>query len=85
MNVYNQPVTLVPGTNMSDDANITSGQAGLPVTRVPDPDAADGAAVGGVPDCIVYAGPPVETPPALQNIVVDVNGRQWQYFGGAWN
>jgi hypothetical protein len=39
----------------------------------------------GAPDYINYAGPPILNPPQLQNIVVDVNGRQWQYFGGAWN
>jgi hypothetical protein len=37
------------------------------------------------PDYINYAGPPLLTPPSLQNIVVDVNGVQWQYYGGAWN
>lgn len=33
------------------------------------------------------AGPPVGTPSAngLQYIIVDVNGRQWQYFNNQWN
>jgi len=34
---------------------------------------------------INYAGPPTSTPPAIAYIVVDVNGRQWQYWGGAWH
>lgn len=34
---------------------------------------------------ISYAGPPTDNPPVASSIVVDVNGRQWQYFGGAWN
>jgi hypothetical protein len=46
-------------------------------------------AVGGLnafpPDYIPYAGPPTLAPPSLQNIVVDVNGRQWQYYNGGWN
>lgn len=31
-------------------------------------------------------GPPTGTPAAngLLNIIVDSNGRQWQYWGGAW-
>ena len=37
------------------------------------------------PDYINYAGPPTQNPPAVQNIVVDVNGQQWQYFGNQWN
>jgi len=40
---------------------------------------------GGSPDYIDYAGPPLVAPPALQYIVVDVNGRQWQYFNSQWN
>jgi hypothetical protein len=36
-------------------------------------------------DSITYAGPPKVNPPSIQNIVVDSNGRQWQYFGGGWN
>lgn len=42
---------------------------------------------GGAPDYISTAGPPVGTPTALnlQNIIVDSNGRQWQYFQGAWH
>lgn len=44
-----------------------------------------GGGGSGSPDAINYAGPPVTNPPALQNIVVDSNGRQWMYYGGAWN
>ncbi len=40
---------------------------------------------GGAPDFYNAAGPPNQAPPAYQNIVVDSNGRQWQYYGGAWN
>ncbi len=40
---------------------------------------------GGAPDSIAYSGPPVVNPPALQNIVVDVDGRQWQYYAGSWH
>jgi hypothetical protein len=50
--------------------------------------AANGSTGGGgtlAPDYINYAGPPITNPPALQNIVVDVNGQQWQYFNGGWN
>jgi hypothetical protein len=45
------------------------------------------AETGGsaAPDYIDYAGPPTDVPPSLQNIVVDVNGRQWQYFQNTWN
>jgi hypothetical protein len=34
-----------------------------------------------------FPGPPVGTPAAnnLQNIIVDVNGVQFQYWGGQWN
>jgi hypothetical protein len=40
---------------------------------------------GGTPDSINYPGPPVVNPPALANIVVDVNGQQWQFYnGGPW-
>ena len=46
--------------------------------------------VGGgaaVPDYYAFPGPPVGTPAAnnLQNIIVDVNGQQWMYWGGQWN
>ena len=44
-----------------------------------------GGGGGGAPDSINYAGPPVLNPPSLQSIVVDVNGRQWQYWGGGWH
>jgi hypothetical protein len=37
------------------------------------------------PDYIDYPGPPTVNPPALQNIVVDVNGQQWQFFNNAWS
>ena len=43
---------------------------------------------GGAPtltDAINYPGPPAVNPPNILSIVVDVNGRQWQYFGGTWN
>ena len=43
------------------------------------------AFVGGAPDYVAYPGPPAQVPPLLQNICVDVNGRQWQYWGGGWN
>lgn len=48
----------------------------------------DGGGGGGgssAPDSINYPGPPVTNPPALQNIVVDSNGVQYQYWGGAWH
>ena len=41
--------------------------------------------VGGAADYIAYAGPPLVNPPLLANIVVDINGAQWQYFAGAWH
>lgn len=51
-----------------------------------------GAQTGGggsaaLSDSIAVAGPPVGTPAAngLLNIIVDSNGRQWNYYGGAWN
>ena len=40
---------------------------------------------GGAPDYINYAGPPIVNPPALANIVVDINGQQFQFFNGQWN
>lgn len=43
------------------------------------------AVSGAVTDSISYAGPPVVNPPAIMSIVVDVNGRQWQFFNGQWN
>lgn len=46
---------------------------------------ADSMSTGGAPDSIAYSGPPVVNPPALQNIVVDVDGRQWQYYAGSWH
>jgi hypothetical protein len=36
------------------------------------------------PDYISYAGPPTTAPPALQYIVVDVEGRQWMYWNNQW-
>ena len=39
----------------------------------------------GAADYIGYAGPPNVNPPLLANIVVDVNGRQWQFFNNQWN
>lgn len=51
-----------------------------------------GASSGGgggstLADSIDVAGPPVGTPAAngLQNIIVDSNGQQFQYYGGAWH
>lgn len=45
----------------------------------------NGGGGSGAADFINYGGPPVTNPPALQNIVVDTNGRQWQYFQGGWH
>ena len=42
-------------------------------------------ASGATLDSISVAGPPTAIPPAIANIVVDSNGRQWQYFQGAWH
>jgi hypothetical protein len=42
----------------------------------------------GAPDGLTYAGPPTFTPTQANGepyIVVDSNGRQWQYFNGGWN
>lgn len=47
--------------------------------------AAGGGTSGGAPDSIDYAGPPVVNPPALQNIVVDSAGQQFQFYAGAWH
>lgn len=44
-----------------------------------------GGGGSGAPDSINYAGPPLVNPPALQNIIVDVNGQQWQFFNNQWN
>jgi hypothetical protein len=38
----------------------------------------------GAPSFINYAGPPLVNPPLLQNIVVDINYRQWQYGPQGW-
>jgi len=46
--------------------------------------AGGGGGSGGAADYISYAGPPVVNPPALANIVVDSQGRQWMYWSGAW-
>ena len=43
-----------------------------------------GGGGGGAPDFINYAGPPVDNPPTLAYIVVDVNYRQWQYGSSGW-
>lgn len=44
-----------------------------------------GGGGSGAPDYINYSGPPLFNPPNFQNIVVDINGRQWQFFnGGPW-
>jgi hypothetical protein len=45
----------------------------------------EGAQGSGTVDSISVAGPPTAIPPAIANIVVDVNGRQWQYYAGGWN
>jgi hypothetical protein len=61
-------------------------ESNVPITRVPNPNAADGQGViTGAPDYIDYPGPPTVVPPALANIVVDVNGQQWQYYQGGWH
>ena len=39
----------------------------------------------GAPDYYASPGPPNLPPPAYQHIVVDSNGRQWQYFNNTWN
>ena len=45
---------------------------------------AGGGGGGGTVDYIAYSGPPAVNPPNIQHVVVDVDGRQWQYFNGAW-
>jgi hypothetical protein len=45
----------------------------------------NGGSIGAGGSYIAYAGPPLVNPPNLQNIVVDSNGRQWQYYNGGWN
>jgi hypothetical protein len=42
-------------------------------------------ASGATLDYISVAGPPTAIPPAIANIVVDVNGTEWKYYGGAWH
>jgi hypothetical protein len=44
-----------------------------------------GGGGSAAPDSIDYPGPPVLTPPSLQNIVVDSNGEQFMYWAGAWH
>ena len=39
----------------------------------------------GTPMAIDYAGPPLLTPPAIQSLVVDVNGRVWIFVQNQWN
>lgn len=40
----------------------------------------------GSVDFIDVPGPPAQDPPtSFAHIVVDSDGRQWQYFNGAWN
>lgn len=48
---------------------------------------ASNVSAGGGSAYYASAGPPVGTPAAngLLNIIVDVNGRQFQYWGGAWH
>jgi len=63
-------------------------ESNVPITYVPNPNAADGQGVtsgGGAPDYIDYPGPPTVVPPALVHIVVDINGQQWMYYNGGWN
>lgn len=56
------------------------------LTPAPQPPATwPGFVAGGAPDSISYAGPPTINPPLIQNIVVDSNGRQWQWFNNQWN
>jgi hypothetical protein len=38
-----------------------------------------------VPDVIPVPGPPTLTPPNIQNVVVDSNGRIWSYWNNQWN
>lgn len=38
-----------------------------------------------LPDYINYSGPPTIVPPAIQHVVVDIDGRQWQFFSNTWN
>jgi hypothetical protein len=53
----------------------------VPLGHHPDPaDFGD-----GVNNEISYAGPPTFTPPDGPSIIVDVNGQQWMYWGGAWH
>jgi hypothetical protein len=43
------------------------------------------APTNAVSDYVNYAGPPTNNPPALQHIVVDSNGRQWQFYQSGWH
>lgn len=36
-------------------------------------------------DSISYPGPPTVNPPQIDSIVVDSNGEQFMYWGGAWH
>jgi len=38
-----------------------------------------------VQNAITYSGPPSINPPYIAAIVVDSDGRQWQYFQGSWH
>jgi hypothetical protein len=49
------------------------------------PAAGAGPALPLTEGSIAYSGPPTATPPNIPAVVVDADGRQWQYFGGGWN
>ena len=40
---------------------------------------------GSGSNSIDYSGPPILNPPDVSSIVVDSDGRQWMYWGGAWH
>ena len=62
---------------ITDNVRIAFSPAGAP----PDVDTILKAPVNSID----YAGPPVLNPPQIPAIVVDINGRQWQFFQGAWH
>lgn len=36
-------------------------------------------------DFVDYSGPPTNQPPQTTHIVIDSDGRQWQFYQGGWN
>ncbi len=44
-----------------------------------------GTAAVTAANAITYSGPPAVAPPYIAAIVVDVDGRQWMYWGNAWH